>query len=887
VKKRDRQHQQRLAGGGHFAAWALRRSAGGLSRAFRASLPGKLILRFHGETRGAISVLVLLMVWCLVALVGLVWNTTEESQRRAQVQTAADSAAHAAATWMSRAVNTINAQNMVISQDATTEIIWRAVPPTDTGSPNALLPRLNHEITRAEEMKKNPPPDRLTILKRDLITIATEYDQTNKALQGVEQAAATYKFATIQDAQAMVTKLRQADLALEWANNTYVNGQPPPAGDPGSPPRPGPPGPNGEGLQQIVGQWKTPASAAAVLDYIINFIKTTEIPVQQAFHNRTQPGVSQPVDQMMAAHELQVYQAEVAFAQSVPAAIESEREQLAGMYHVGLTLATLKNSAGNSGPAMVTPPLMLASDIPNAPPQLDSIRAMYRNDPVGATLSPTVSVDPISPQADAGTNDATTPENAEIWHPDGKALVPPDLQALYGLQPFYTVPGMPAGGWGHVYAAPLERYVLQRAHQDQQVMMNGYMIPLDNDRSITLAKAIQQMLGVPGNGNLQIANLPARIFDVKAEPPPATLPGQPPAPSPPPVFDRIFVLPPLTAPVDGSGVYRQEVSLYNQHGAAFTTAIRNLRNDILNYTGEYEIFTVPFAADLWNTNVNSASTTVLQTLGQKKQFLVLSTYNLSPIPQWAKANMWSSAELRIENQLTQQGMGDIAGALDTQISQRDPRGLGAGILDPTTKDNQLFAAYADQAAQIADGIIRPTAQTIAVEVANEWVNRPWAYEIAPPQDPVPPFRGVSPAERMREFTVVAGARQTDPSANHLLLTKFFGNPGVIAAYAQAETFNWNEFNSGYGGGERIDQVADIPEIVYYVGGRRGLTYTAFTGEPRQWRVDSIGGWNWRARLSVSDALYQALPLNDELRSYMSGAGVKPTDSGALNAINLH
>ena len=58
--------------------------------------------RMHRDERGAISVLVLLTIWCLVALLAMVWNTTEQAAHRQKVQTAADSAAHSAATWMGR-----------------------------------------------------------------------------------------------------------------------------------------------------------------------------------------------------------------------------------------------------------------------------------------------------------------------------------------------------------------------------------------------------------------------------------------------------------------------------------------------------------------------------------------------------------------------------------------------------------------------------------------------------------------------------------------------------------------------------------------------------------------------------------------------------------------
>src|SRR5205085_1651613 len=118
----------------------------------------------------------LLTIWSLVAILGLVWNTTEQSKRRAEIQTAADSAAHSAATWMSRAVNAIDAQNMLISQDASTEIIWRTVSLTDTG----ITARLNQEIAQATQARQNIRANGglaglSAKMQQDLTVVAREY----------------------------------------------------------------------------------------------------------------------------------------------------------------------------------------------------------------------------------------------------------------------------------------------------------------------------------------------------------------------------------------------------------------------------------------------------------------------------------------------------------------------------------------------------------------------------------------------------------------------------------------------------------------------------------------------------------------------------------------
>jgi hypothetical protein len=284
--------------------------------------------------------------------------------------------------------------------------------------------------------------------------------------------------------------------------------------------------------------------------------------------------------------------------------------------------------------------------------------------------------------------------------------------------------------------------------------------------------------------------------------------------------------------------------------------------------------------------VNVNAMLVLETLGEKKQFMVLSTYGLRPIPDWAKAGMFDSATAAIENQIVLLGIQPVAQAIVRDLQSSDPNGLGNGILDQQFKNSVTYNGYIGQATALADQIVRPTAHQVALRLAAEWINRPWPYEITPPAVPVPPFRGIGPDERKRDYTVIAAARQTDATAPRLLLPTIFGTDNtLLVAYGQGETFNWMEFNSAYGGGERFDEVVVIPEITRIAN--RDTRFHDFVGAPRGWRVDSLGGWNWRTRLSLSDALYDALQLNDELRGYLNDAGISDPPSGALDEINLH
>jgi hypothetical protein len=169
---------------------------------------------------------------------------------------------------------------------------------------------------------------------------------------------------------------------------------------------------------------------------------------------------------------------------------------------------------------------------------------------------------------------------------------------------------------------------------------------------------------------------------------------------------------------------------------------------------------------------------------------------------------------------------------------------------------------------------------VSATIADEWVNRPWPYEIEPPKDSDPWPRGLGKEDRQQYFTVIAAARQADGSSARFLLPKIFGTPPKLMAYAQAETFNWMEFHSSYGGTERFDQVSRIPYS-------EDSWASHLIPVPRCWRLSSRGGWSWQPRLSLSDALPKALELNPELETYLNDAGYSTSSPADLDAINLH
>ncbi len=531
-------------------------------------------------------------------------------------------------------------------------------------------------------------------------------------------------------------------------------------------------------------------------------------------------------------------------AAALPDTIEQQRAQLSDFYKMDITLATLGNSSGSSGPARVTAPLLPAGDILPVTGYTDSIRQAFPDQAAQAGLPITFDIDAISPN--------TGP--AMIWYPNTALAVDPATRAQYpGLAPSYTLQCTIPGGWGHNWTAPLEQYFYNRVNNDQVEINNDYMVPLDNSRTGPLATAIRQMLGFPTNTS-NIAPLPPQIPD--DQPDPTITP-----PPVPPIYQQVRVMPALTAPPAATADYRSEVTLYNQHSAAFLGAVNALRGTLESYIVYYNRFTQAFAQATWTGNVSGARQIVVQNLGDPvtgKNFMVLATYGLRQIPDWAKDGMFDSVQVTAEDYLVRTNM--------------------LRVINDILRSNAVGYAAA---AQIADSVIRPAAHNVSLAIAAEWINRPWPYEIDPPTVPVPPTHGIGCDDRQRYYSLLAAARETDTGGPQFLLPSIFGLPATkLIAYGQAETFNWMEYNPSYGGSERFDQVVPTPWA-------NNNSNALFIGSPRAWRVASLGGWNWRSRLSLADMLGAALQNNDDLQAYFHDAGITSTDGAAIDAKNVH
>ncbi|HVX84533.1 MAG TPA: pilus assembly protein TadG-related protein [Phycisphaerae bacterium] len=800
--------------------------------------------KLHEDRAGAISVLVLLTLWCLVAIVGMLWNTAEYSMRRQAVQSAADSAAHSAATWMTRDVNAEAAQNMIIAQDAAAEAVWRAVPPTDA----SIKRELTSELAQATRLLATGDPQLVqqrNTLQRLLTQADSEYAQTQDALARVIGDSAGLDFPDPTAAAKYQFTLRQASEALQWVNDTYINGGPANYAQ-----RPGPPGPNGEGLRQLVAKFVNSPMDAPMLQAIIDSLQQ-QLAVLSAFEERTAPATSQPVDAQMQSHEQQVFQAEQDVASQLPDVVDRQRQSLADFHRTDITLATPQRPLDDpDGSANVIAPVVTA-DVP-APVEghIDSIRTEYLPEAIAAGLSPIVEIDPINPN---------TLDN-RIWHPDLVAPVPADVSTQYpSIAGSFLVSCNVPGGWGHSWAFPIEHYLTNRVWTDQATLNATYMQQIDLLRQ-QLAQKLAEMRGF-GTDNVQ--PLPPRLIDSQLDPQ-----G---------VRESIPVLPRLTAPAGADAAYRSEVTIYNQHAGNYTSRVRALANALNGFAAYYDRFTRPFAVNTWVGQIRAARTTVLENLGTAKQFMVLSTYGLRPIPDWAQNGMLASATAAARAQIISQNMIGVTNQVLSALVRADPQSLGGGFLDNAGKQQYLRAMYSGLAAQIAREVIEEAADQAAPEIAAEMVSRPWPYEITPPNDVVPPSRGMGRDDRLSSFTVLAAARELPQTAAKPLLTTIFGaSPTKLVAFAQAETFNWMEFNDSYGGSEQFDVVSPVP----YDGGE-------FIACPRAWRLSTVGGWSWQSKLSLSDGLPDALQNNPDFAQYFNDAGITGTDPDALNQVMLH
>lgn len=812
--------------------------------------------RLHSDERGAMSVLVLLTIWCLVALLAMIWNTAEVATRRQRLQTAADAAAHAAATSMAQLLNATAAQNLVICQDGSTETIWRAIEPTRA----AITTRLNQELVRLRAQRVNSEEMREAV-KRRLEALDRAYAPLREQLDALRSDVGS-GITDPDELRLHRNEKRRAASVIAWVHDTYVDGAPAASGS--GPPRPGPPMFDGQvGLRNIVANFKEKAPDEAILLAIEQFIWEQEGKILTEFETHTRRAQDEPVPAVMAAHRSWVHQEQWAQSERFAQNVEAQRREIANYHKVELTYASVGNPA-SSGPAEILPPAIPASFVQPWFHQ-DSIRYKYVKETIAefGEWYWEFFIDPIN--AHTGSE--------RLWHPIRSVIVHPRLPFQFPSGIGVGLVCEPPGGWGASYATPIEQHFFERVDADQASLNREFMVRLDDSRAVTLAQTIRGMLGVPGMGT--IPELPFTLPDDERDPK-----VEPPAEA---VYRDLPVPYALQRPAGALSLYRDAIDRYNQAARLYCGEVRRLWEAINNYRDAYGYYIERFASDTWYAQVSAQRLAVAALMGRNKELTVLTTYGLRQVAPWAHDKVYWSVFTAVRDELVRRNERGLIGTLVQSLVDRDPYNYGLQFLDPEAKERYLRARYYPLAVAAARECLAGEVIPYAMDITHEWLLRPWPYEIAAPLAPPPPFKGISRPERLADFTVISAAREMSPgpAGNSLLMPWIFNaDDRRMAATAQAETLNWMEFNESYGSWERFDQITFVPWA-----GPQSL-YTHFVGAPRSWRDGTTGGWNWRSRLCFGDGVFDALENNAEFRAYLNDAGVATFDETSFRQLQL-
>jgi len=256
-----------------------------------------------------------------------------------------------------------------------------------------------------------------------------------------------------------------------------------------------------------------------------------------------------------------------------------------------------------------------------------------------------------------------------------------------------------------------------------------------------------------------------------------------------------------------------------------------------------------FAEATFRRYVAAHSASVLRQLGNTPQH-VLATYGRYHVPEWARDGVYRDAYDHVYR--------DVYGRNYERLWRRRYNELRRGGMSDGDARRE--------ADRWARAIASEGAARIAEQAATIWIHRTWPYEIRPPQQPVPPPRGLPADQRHEHFTLISAAMTTSASAPRPVLTRLMDSLQTpMLATAQAEAFNWMEYHGAYGAGDRYDR--RMP--------------------PRPWRLSTRGGWNWQPRLAFSDALGKALESSEMLRAYFEGAGMTSPQRESVEYLIMH
>ncbi|QOV88400.1 pilus assembly protein TadG-related protein [Humisphaera borealis] len=829
--------------------------------------------RFHVDDRGNLGILLLMTIWALVLLIAMVWNTGELATRRRHVQAAADSAAHASNQWVSRTTNLTASSNLVMSQNASAEVMLRSVTPTR----NDIQKRFDGERRRAIQLRdgdrKSEPeegiPDceyfeellgfgswsgkgRGQERKKELTALTPDVLRALDMVLPLLQAQQAQRLS-----QDMNTALQQNRFILDWLLDTYIG----PVGGASGTPAPVPSPSSFTPVGAPVSDWITNQVRPRLEDILAT------LDVEQSWLDKwvaqTAPALSTtPEELRQVRFEIFDYQNQI--RDLTPAVVEEQRNALATMYKVE-TSASVPGRLSEGEPTPVTAPVTTSASVGGETVQ-DSIRQRYP----GATArrwgspSPEVYVDPINVNVD----------HSAIWHPGSGSSVDGVVLENATYSGSVSVGG---GDWGRIPCAPLNRYVNDRVYRDREGLRT-------EPRAIDGVRSDLRGRVHPPPSPPTISPLPNQVDE-----PTTTTPPPNPAPRvslPPRQIPSLPLPQELTqANRDAITAVNDRIREYNRELRDFVSDLRRLENAVARMHDHLhsltDVSSQRFADATWLGHVDRNRDLVLRLMGSDKHFMVLATYQLHHIPDWAIDGMRADVQRHVYNLIYSRSINPVTRRLQQEIYQWALGVLGGSLPQGTPRStiNNRARQFAQQAAPpAAQNAVRRAAETVSREVAAEWIRRPWPYEIAPPTEEVPPARGLSDDERKKHFTSLAAALTTDQSSARTLLAKYFKtDSGPMVAFAQSEIFNWMEFQEGYGASDRYDR------ITFYGHGDMG-------GSPRPWRLGSPGGWNWEPRLAHSDALAQAIADGEHFRGLFEKGGVNAngnSDSDSIQTLATH
>jgi hypothetical protein len=732
---------------------------------------------WHRNDRGSIAVLTLFVVWSFVAMVAVVWNTGEYAVRRNAVQTAADTSAHAAASWLARGTNLITATNMQIVEVASAEAIWQAerqiLSPTYYGGIKGWLSikrthvYRDHLITPAKALPSNE-------VRETPVDPLRSFEQMTRS----DNRPSTFRYLSRDGYRVFTDNLYYARDQMNGALGLPIITA---AQRSLTPPMLGITDTERTELEQML------FTATVLIDLYEEVLRgldeqldiTAQLEARVANSVNTQDFFALQRRNIFENFQRQVFQ-------TTPGVLNEQRQRLVDFYNMDVATVGAE-----------VPPVreVMQTNVPN--------RVFARSTQV---------------------QDFVTGKDRSI-----------------------RVIG---GTYGAIVCPPLRRNYYYRAALDKAAA-DAIVMPYLNQIDASRARF---QLFYYNYLDYRLRTAEPQYLDTMTQ-----------------IADRLIRRNEPRTVTTTIKPYTQlnykdytQFFLPSSEGAAYTDAFLT-------------------APERWNRTYNPIRETILSRLGdgdpvpstgQRRAMYVLATYNMYPIPEWAKPAVWPLARDYMRTSVYDRNYQRLWNfryneVLKETYESEYARLINAGVSDGEAKRQARDTAETSARSEadiFAKQIGDYGARMVAEQGADMWIGITWPYEINPPQIQVPPTLGLQDSDRHQYMTVLSAAVSRDTTNPKLTMTNLLNEYTVspVAGYAQAEAFNWMEFNGSYGGGDRFDQL----------------------WPPRPWRVSTFGGWSWQPKITYADRVGYYAEKDGRIRGILQRGGV-PNPNGSLDVLNKH